>query len=347
MSTKTFPSTLIAAIFILTLAAHANAACISLSSDLEQGDQDSSSGGAVTSLQAYLATWGYLSVAPTGYFGSLTYQAVQDYQTAHSINPTGYVGPLTRAALQAASCGATTPAAPATPVTTSTSVVSAPVVTSTPVAPIPPSTPQSASSIIVTSPSSGQTLTAGQNYTIEWTGKSNATYSILLEDPNGIGKGFIATNLYGTNSYVWNAGSVTSSQNDGSWNPPLPTGTYRIHVENAATGPQNTDQPSPAFSLVAIPLAITSMNPSYAPANASAASPTAVTLYGSGFDRTTTVLLQGMLPSTVYPTYIFPAGNELIFNVPSGLAPGKYAVSVQNAYGYSFTSSAISLTLTD
>ena len=345
MSTKTLSSTLIATIFICIFASHANAACLSLSSDLEQGDQDTSSSGAVTLLQTYLATWGYLSVTPTGYFGPATFQAVQDYQTVHKINPTGYVGPLTRAALQAASCAATTPVATA-PVTTTTSVVSAPVVTSAPVAPIPASTPQSVSSIIVTAPSAGQTLTAGQNYTIEWTGKNNASYNILLEDQNGIGKGFIATNLYETNSYVWNAGSVTSSANDSSWDPPLPTGTYRIHVENATAGPQSTDQPSATFSLVATPLAITSISPSYAPSNQSAANPTAVTLYGSGFDRTTMVTLQGEFTSSIYPTYIFPEGNELIFNVPEGLTPGKYSLGLSNTYG-SFSSSAISLTISD
>ena len=339
--TKTLLSTLCAAVFLAVAVSHVNAACVSLTSDLMQGSQDSS-GQSVTALQTYLAASGYLSAKPTGYFGSLTFAAVKKFQAAQGINATGYVGPLTRAALQKLSCTATVQSAP----TSVSTVVSAPVTTSSPVAPITSGTPVSTSAIIVTSPSSGATLTAGKSYTIQWTGKSNGTYNILLEDANGIGKGFIASNVYQANSYVWQVGNVTTSNNDSSWNPPLPSGTYRIHVVNASTGAQVSDVPSPTFSLVDTPLTLTSVSPSYVSSTASASGPTSVTVYGTRFDRTTNVTLQGMFTSTVYPSYVYPDGTQLIFYVPSGLATGKYGIGVSNTYG-SFSSSAITLNVTN
>ena len=58
-----------------------------------------STGAEVTALQQRLATLGYLTVTPTGYFGSLTQAAVEQFQAAHGISQVGYVGPSTRAAL--------------------------------------------------------------------------------------------------------------------------------------------------------------------------------------------------------------------------------------------------------
>lgn len=58
-----------------------------------------SSGQAVTDLQAKLKTLGYFALAPTGYFGPITKNAVIAFQKANSIDPIGIVGPKTRAAL--------------------------------------------------------------------------------------------------------------------------------------------------------------------------------------------------------------------------------------------------------
>ena len=58
-----------------------------------------STGKDITALQQLLAKLGFLSVAPTGYFGALTKAALQKYQSAHAISPVGYTGPATRAAL--------------------------------------------------------------------------------------------------------------------------------------------------------------------------------------------------------------------------------------------------------
>jgi len=56
---------------------------------------------AVSKLQEVLISQGYLFIRePTGYFGSLTLQAVKDYQAVNKISPvSGYVGPLTRQCL--------------------------------------------------------------------------------------------------------------------------------------------------------------------------------------------------------------------------------------------------------
>ena len=55
----------------------------------------------VTALQNRLTTLGFYSGPVTGFYGSLTEQAVMKYQTAHGIEATGEVGPATRTALNA------------------------------------------------------------------------------------------------------------------------------------------------------------------------------------------------------------------------------------------------------
>jgi hypothetical protein len=54
----------------------------------------------VMELQKRLAAEGYFTIAPTGYFGTLTLRAVKMYQASHGIKPvSGFVGPITRAVL--------------------------------------------------------------------------------------------------------------------------------------------------------------------------------------------------------------------------------------------------------
>ena len=339
------PFASLAAVILVCAAAQANAACTTLSADLSQGSQNAS----VTALQNYLVASGYLSAKPTGYFGPATFAAVKKYQSAHGISATGYAGPLTRASIHTTSCVALQTS------TQATTPVTAPVVTTTPVTTTTVSTPVSTihapptpsiAGIVVTAPSANETLTSGKTYTITWNGKSDGTYNILLEDANGVGKGYIASNVYHANTYTWNVGNVSTSVGDGTWNPPLPTGTYRIHVVDAFSGAQTSDVPSAAFSLVSIPLSITSISPSYVTSNQSAANPTTITMYGSGFDRTTSITLQGAFTSTITPTFIYPGGTELVFTVPSGLATGRYGVGLSNIYG-SFSSSAVTLNISN
>ena len=68
------------------------------SNDLSLG----STGNDVTALQTLLARLNLFSLSPTGYFGSITQTAVENFQSAHGIDPIGLVGPLTRSALNAA-----------------------------------------------------------------------------------------------------------------------------------------------------------------------------------------------------------------------------------------------------
>ena len=62
-----------------------------------------SRGDDVTTLQSWLISNGYLTIAaPTGYFGPLTKAAVAAYQSAKGITPAvGYFGPITRGSLNA------------------------------------------------------------------------------------------------------------------------------------------------------------------------------------------------------------------------------------------------------
>lgn len=60
-----------------------------------------SSGPQVVTLQKILAAQGYLKTTPTGYFGSVTRQAVIAYQKANGLAQVGSVGPKTRALLNA------------------------------------------------------------------------------------------------------------------------------------------------------------------------------------------------------------------------------------------------------
>jgi hypothetical protein len=94
-----------------------NTSCISLSYNLYAGMTDSQSSGEVSQLQSFLG------VSPTGYFGPMTQEAVQTWQSSHSIvssgssDTTGYgfVGPKTRDAM---GCGEAMPYV--LPVTTTT-----------------------------------------------------------------------------------------------------------------------------------------------------------------------------------------------------------------------------------
>jgi peptidoglycan hydrolase-like protein with peptidoglycan-binding domain len=58
-----------------------------------------STGTDVTELQKHLTALGAYSGPVTGYFGSLTQAAVEQFQGTHGISQVGYVGPATRAAL--------------------------------------------------------------------------------------------------------------------------------------------------------------------------------------------------------------------------------------------------------
>ena len=292
----------------------AHAACLNLTADLSQGITDATAGGQVIALQNYLVAAGYLNAAPNGVFGPATLAAVKSFQTANNISATGTVGPLTRAALELKSCGvAPTP----TPVATPT-----PTLTPTPVA-----TPQSAptaTSIITTAPATGATLALGSNYTVKWSSPLNAaTYNVVLEDQNGVAEGLITSSSY-ANQFAWHVGDVYNS-NVGQ-DVTVPPGTYRVHVEDAAMGPQSSDRVGGYFT-ISTSVHISQEIPQAAPADGN----TAIVLYGSNFSQNSQVEIYGY--GNISPLFVSPDGRVLVFVVPVGTAAGSHPISVDNVYG--------------
>lgn len=73
--------------------------CYSFRYYLVTGSTDANTQGEVTRLQNILYNARFLEVAPTGYFGTMTENAVRKYQYSRNIQPTGTVGPVTRTSL--------------------------------------------------------------------------------------------------------------------------------------------------------------------------------------------------------------------------------------------------------
>ncbi len=75
--------------------------CLELSNDLKFGDKNNE----VTKLQTFLKSKGYFTENPTGFFGTVTENAVISFQKANNITPAaGYVGSITRAKIKALTC---------------------------------------------------------------------------------------------------------------------------------------------------------------------------------------------------------------------------------------------------
>lgn len=79
--------------------------CVSISNNLSYRSRDISTNGAVSTLQDFLQSQGYLNSEPTGYFGLLTRAATKAFQSANGILNSGYVGPITRAKISSLTCG--------------------------------------------------------------------------------------------------------------------------------------------------------------------------------------------------------------------------------------------------
>lgn len=102
--------------FILTLALFAftfniagaqgvtTSGCLELTRNLKQGMKNPVTGGDIFNLQSFLKNNGYLSVYPTGYYGSMTTKAVKNLQNDNAISQTGTVGPLTRKLIKDKTC---------------------------------------------------------------------------------------------------------------------------------------------------------------------------------------------------------------------------------------------------
>ncbi len=89
---------------ITTLAASSD--CLDLKYSLYTGLTDSGANGAIYRLQNFLVSQNLLDATPTGYFGSMTSNAVKAFQSNYGIEATGTVGPVTRAQIKSLSCNA-------------------------------------------------------------------------------------------------------------------------------------------------------------------------------------------------------------------------------------------------
>lgn len=84
--------------------------CANITTTLRIGKYDATTGGQVSVLQNFLHARGYLSVAPTGYFGPLTFRAVEAFQRASASGAIdGIVGAQTQAHIRAIDCSVTMP----------------------------------------------------------------------------------------------------------------------------------------------------------------------------------------------------------------------------------------------
>lgn len=100
-----------------------DSSCAMISVSLRYRSTDASTGGAVSVLQDFLNSNGYLRSQPTGFFGSMTRSAVIAFQNANGISatPPGFVGSLTRGKIQEIDCNgitATNLSTPTTPAST-------------------------------------------------------------------------------------------------------------------------------------------------------------------------------------------------------------------------------------
>ncbi len=279
--------------------------CVNVTANLLQGMTDATTGGQVRVLQNYLYSAGYLSATPNGVFGPATAAAVRSFQSANGISNTGSVASLTRAAISIKSC------------------LSGPVETSLPPKPTSTLSAPSAIPVVTIGPIAGQTLGIGDSYTVKWSGPSNITYNVVLEDSSGVAQGFIVAGSY-SNQYSWQVASVNNSSSASQI--VVPPGTYRVHVEDASVGPQSSDRPGGTFTISG------NINVSQVfPRTVAADGNTTIILYGSGFNANSLVYIYGY--GNTPPYFVSPDGRAIAFTMPTGTSPGSHTVSVLNTYG--------------
>ena len=289
--------------------------CTQINTDVSVGQTDVTLGGPVSVLHAYLRQAGYLAAGSSGHFGSGTLAAVKAFQSANGISSTGYVGPVTRLAISRKTCGTVSAIASSTITVISPNM---PVVSPSPVAVI----------VSVTSPAVGQVLSLGSTTPIRWNAQPANIYNILLEQPGGMGAGFIAMSqnpVAGQNQYLWNVGNVYSSQTN--LTQTVAPGTYRIRLQSASYGASLTDEVSGWFTIIAQPFAANSVIPSSVYAD----NATPVVLFGSGFTQSTNVYFDTNQSGTrANNAYISPNGTVLVFTVPTGVAVGAHTLYINN-----------------
>ena len=305
--------------------ASAKTVCTSITKSLNYNAKKLMKDKEVTMLQDFLYTNGYLASKTTGgSYGKLTYAAVKKFQIAQKISPTGSIGPITRAAIKKISCSNTPTTATPTPTIVTTTTPIAPVVKST-VAVVP--TPVFKSVNSFSAPTLGAEVTTGNTFMIKWTGDNTGrVINILIEDGNGAGAGYIATNQSNINQYIWTVGKIFMSDEQYTTASP---GKYRIVIVDQLSNNSILNIKSDLFTIKETPLAITNIMPATAINDAK----TEVMLYGNGFNSLTKVKLEGIYNKlSVIPQYFSPNGKLLWFYIPQYVNPDTYSVYAYNDY---------------
>ena len=307
---------MLASLYAASTSYAATVSCTHITTNLYQGSTDLTMGGQIRSLQNYLFATGHLTAQPNGVFGPATLSAVKKFQSAYGIQTTGVTGPLTRAAIQKNSCPAITPTLPTSPSTPS-------VTTTTPAT--------NPSAIVVTTPTQGTSVVMGDYISITWTAPSNIiAYSILLEDENGVGKGYISLGGFPEKQYTWRVGAMLSGDTSS-----IASGNYRIRVQNQVGGPSPFDQTSRVFTIAQKPLVIQSILPKN---TLTADAKTSAVLYGSGFTNTSFVYFDDSFNGSTKASYVSPDGTIFVFTVPQTISAGYHTMRVSNTYDLSATS---------
>ncbi len=132
-------------------------ACANIAVNLKYPMTDASTGGAVTVLQNFLKSAGYLAATPNGLFGPQTRNAASAFQRQYNIpaSPAGYVGSLTREKIREISCNPNSSVVPTDPTAGTGSTGSTGSTVSNP-----------ALGIIVSSPTRYDRYTAGGTITV-------------------------------------------------------------------------------------------------------------------------------------------------------------------------------------
>lgn len=280
----------------LIVSNNAFASCIEISTDLSLGSTDSNTNGNVTQLQNSLKELGYFTATPNGVFGPATLKSVQKFQIAQNLSGTGFVGPLTRAALKSRKCN---------------DVV---------IREVPEKT------FDIVRPKQGQEIPLGKNYTIRWRTEMKSTYSIILENEQGVSQGYITASRIGGTEFEWRAGSVFSTETQRDI--VVPSGKYKIRIRNTYTGNSDTDPQSAVFTLTN-PLTQTTF---IYPSEISYGKETPLVLYGIGFNDMTSVYIDGSFNIRTKRDYVSPDGSILVFTVPQNLTQGTHSIFVYNGY---------------
>ena len=190
-------------------------------------------------------------------------------------------------------------------------------------------TPTSQSSITVVSPAGGEQWAMGSTQTIKWTSTGNipqVTISLV-----SVGGDYVRTrslslgSVQNSGSYSWTIPNCGPG-NECSSNFEIPAGTYYIQISGSGVN-ANSNQFSVVSGTTTSPVpTITSLAPT------SATVGTQVTIIGTNFGSTDTVLMNGYVAASG----VSSNGTSITFTVPQGFAPnctpastGAYAACPQ------------------